>query len=348
MNIDKKTERILANSILGRISPKERVQLEAWIAASPEHEKEAEAYRQIWEKSKRLVYGESIDVEYFLRKTKRRISEFHRKRRISYFRQAAAVLLLTVSLTGLIRYVQTQNQKADGDEQGCMEVKTACGMQTSFTLPDGTEVWLNSGSILRYPGSFNNSQNRNIELRGEGYFKVTKNAGQPFIVKTRGIAVKVLGTEFNVSAYDDFNALTVALESGEVSIFRNAGHQQKELLVMRPNEVFEYNREENRFYHIREKSLEKYTAWKNGIIMFYGDPIETVVHKLEKWYNVEIRLADQELTRYRFTATFENETIDQVLTLLSMSTPLTYKMIPATENPDHSFSKRVIIISNKK
>ncbi len=347
MDIDKKTGRILANSILGRISPKERAQLDAWIAADPEHRKEADAYRQIWEKSKRLVYGESIDLEYFLRKTKRRISEFHRKRRIIYFRQAAAILLLTISFTALIQYLQNRNLNVAGDEQGYMEVKTACGMQTSFTLPDGTEVWLNSGSILRYPGSFNNRRNRNIELRGEGYFKVTRNAGQPFVVKTPGIDIKVLGTEFNVSAYDDFNSLTVALESGEVSIFSNAGHQQKELLVMRPNEVIEYNREENRFYHIREKSLDKYTAWRNGIIMFYGDPVETVVHKLEKWYNVEIRLADQELTRYRFTATFENETIDQVLNLLSMSTPLTYTMIPATKNPDHSFSKRVIIISNK-
>ncbi|MDX9880449.1 MAG: DUF4974 domain-containing protein [Prolixibacteraceae bacterium] len=340
----KQIEQILTNSILGHISNNEKKQLEEWTASSPEHQKEAEAYRQIWEKSKKLVYSEEINIKESLAKTKKRIPAFRRKKWIGYLRQAAAVLLLTISFTGLIRYY-TENTA--NEITGCMEVKTAYGMQTSFSLPDGTEVWLNSGSILRYPKSFRNKDTRSIELKGEGYFNVTKDPGRPFIVKTSEIDIKVLGTEFNVTAYDDFRSFTVALEEGKVSILKNTANKNRELLTLNPGEVAEYNRKENKFYHFRENSLEKYTAWKKGMIMFYGDPIETVIHKLEKWYNVEIRLADKNLTRYRFTATFENESLDQVLNLLSISTPLKYETIPAEKKPDHSFSKRVIIISNK-
>jgi transmembrane sensor len=348
MKIDKKTERILTNSIFGKISAEEHAQLDAWINASVAHRREAEAWQGIWEKSKRLVYSDSFDLERLLKKTKKRIPEFRKKRSMRYFRQAAAIIVLTIGFSGLIRYYQNQSQMVAGEKQNRMEVKTACGTQTNFSLPDGTEVWLNSGSTLRYPGSFNGDKARSIELSGEGYFKVKRSPGHPFIVKTPEIDIQVLGTEFNVSAYTDFGSVTVAVATGKVSILSNSGKQKKALLVMHPNEVIEYNKEENRLYHLREKSLGKYTAWRDGIIMFYGDPIETVIHKLEKWYNVEITLADESLTRYRFTATFENETIDQVLNLLSMSTPLKYEMIPAKRKPDHSFSKRIIIISDKK
>ena len=348
MKIDKKIERILTNSIFGQINAEEQAQLDEWMNTSPGHRKEADAYHEIWEKSKRLVYSDSFDLERLLKKTKKRIPEFRKKRWMFYFRQAAAIIVLTIGFSGLIQYYQNQSRMMPGEKQDRMEVKTACGMQTNFSLPDGTEVWLNSGSTLRYPGSFKGEEMRRIELSGEGYFKVKKSPGQPFIVKTPEIDIQVLGTEFNVTAYDDFGSVTVAVATGKVSILSKSGKQNEALLVMYPNEVIEYNKEENRLYHLREKSLGKYTAWRDGILMFYGDPIETVVHKLEKWYNVEITLADESLTRYRFTATFENETIDQVLNLLSMSTPLKYEMIPAKRKPDHSFSKRVIIISDKK
>ncbi len=344
---DKNIERILGNSIFGHITDEEQDILDKWIKESPENRKEAEAYRQLWEKSKRFVYSNAIDIEKSLAKTKKRIPQFNRKKWIMPFRQVAAVLLLTLGLTTVIQYYKDYTENIAAQKLDYMEVKTAYGMQSNFSLPDGTEVWLNSGSVLRYPKSLKNRNTRTIELHGEGYFKVTKDTKHPFIVKTSLLDIKVLGTEFNVTAYDDFKSLTVALEKGKVSIFKNAGNTGKELLTLNPNEVVEYNKEENRFYHIQEKSLDKYTTWKKGIIMFYGDPVETVIHRLEKWYNVEIRLADKNITRYKFTATFENESLDQVLKYLSMSTPLKYETLPPKMKPNHSFSKRVIVISNK-
>ena len=344
---DKNIEQILTNSILDHITSEEQSMLDEWIAASPKNKREAEAYRELWNKSKKLVYSDAINLDRELAKTKKRIPYFNQRKWILFIRQAAAVLLLTLSLTVVFQYYQNYRERLANEQLGFMEVKTAYGMQSSFYLPDGTEVWLNSGSKLRYPKSFTGNETRDIELQGEAFFSVTKDAKHPFIVKTRDIDIKVLGTEFNVTAYDDFKSMTVALESGKVSVLRNTADKSKELLTLNPNEIMEYNREENRFYHIQEKSLEKYTAWKRGVMMFYGDPAETVVHRLEKWYNVEIRLADPSIRQYKFTATFENESLDQVLQYLSMSTPLKYKTLPQKMNPDHSFSKRVIVISNK-
>jgi len=344
---DQNIERLLVNSIFAQITKEEQEALDHWINESPENKKEAEAYRQLWAKSKKLVYSNAIDTEQSLAITKKRMPEFRRKKWLTFTRQAAAVLVLAVALSGLIQLYQTYHEKTADEKTGYLEVKTAYGIQSNFYLSDGTEVWLNSGSTLRYPKSFKSKKNRNVELKGEGYFKVTKDPLHPFIVRTQAIDIKVLGTEFNVSAYDDFQSLTVALEKGKVSILKNTDNKSKELLVLNPNEIVEYNKKENRFYHAQEKYMDKYTAWKKGILMFYGDPIETVVHKLEKWYNVEIRLANKELKTNKFTATFENESLDQVLKYLSMSTPLKYETLPAEMNPDHSFPKRVIVISNK-
>lgn len=344
---DKSIEQILSNSIFGHISIEEQARLNEWMDVSPENKREVEAYRQLWEKSKKLVYSDAINMKSSLAKTKKRIPEFNKKKWIGYFKQAAAVLLLTISLTSVILYYQNYRENIANEKLGYLEVKTAYGMQTNFSLPDGTEVWLNSGSTLRYPKSFSNKETRNIELHGEGFFKVTKDPTQPFIVKTSEIDIRVLGTEFNVTAYDDFKSLTVALEEGKVSILKNVAGKSKELLVLNPNEIIEYNKEENRFYHTQENSLDKYTAWKKGIIMFDNDPTETVIHKLEKWYNVEIRLADNMLLKYKFTATFENESLDQILKFLSMSTPIKYEILPSELKADHSLSKRIIIISNK-
>jgi len=341
-------EQLIINSVSGVIDSQGQAALDDWLAQSPDNTKEYEAYIKLWKNSHQIVLSDSVNVEASLRKTKKLIPDFNRnKRLIIYLRQAAAVILLSIVFSGLIHYSLSRTERNAIEDTVYQEIRTAYGTQSQVNLPDGTLVWLNSGSILRYPESFSGKDVRSVELNGEGYFNVSKDARKPFIINTSDINIKVTGTEFNVSAYSEYQSTTIALTSGKVTLFKTVSGVNKNLLELSPNDVAEYNKSDYKLSSRHEASLQRYVAWKEGILVFYGDPIEEVIQKLEKWYNVKINITDREIVRYRLTATFIDEPLEQVLKLISISSPLRYKIEPAHKLPDDSFSKRIITISKK-
>ena len=142
--------------------------------------------------------------------------------------------------------------------------------------------------------------------------------------------------------------MTVALVKGEISLERNFGDERKKLITLEPNELVEYDSSSKKLYHSSSTHIEKYTAWKEGQIVFFNDPIDVVVKRLEKWYNVKIYVDDKTLQDYSFTATFTDESLEQVLKLLSLSSPMNYKITPAKKQEDNSYSMREITLSLKK
>ncbi|MDX8340685.1 FecR domain-containing protein [Draconibacterium sp. IB214405] len=344
-NTNTNIENLLSKSVFGGLSEEEKSQLDKWISESEENAGEYEAYQQLWKKSEELVVGDSIDVEASLLKTKEQISFTDSKKRwLIIARQVAAVLLVSITISGLYTYFS----KPEKEHVVYQDISTAFGTQTEFELADGTKVWLNSGSHIHYPNSFNNMDERRIELVGEAFFEVTKNAEKPFIVETSALDIKVLGTAFNVSAYTGSENLTVALKEGKVSLHKAGLAAEEDALVsLVPNEVAVYNNKQNDIVIHKEKSLNKYNAWKDGRIVFFEDGIETVVQKLENWYNVDIEVADNELNELIFTATFIDEPLEQILNWLSISSPINYSITPATKNEDGIYSKRKIIIKER-
>lgn len=340
---------IISKSLTGELSEKEQTALDKWASESVENKKELEAFTQLWEKSKDLVVSDSIDVEKSLLKTKKRISGLKKVRVLSSFiRQAAAVLILAVSLSVLYNYFIAGNNSIEIPEQIVyQEIKASYGTQTKVILADGTNVWLNSGSTLKFPATFNNSSEREVDLNGEGYFEVSKNELKPFVVRTSKLDVRVLGTSFNVSAYNEYNSMTVALVEGKISLEKEYGGEKKELVTLEPDELIEYDQITKKLYHSSSLNIERYTAWKEGQIVFFDDHIDVVVKRLEKWYNVKIHVNGEALKNYSFTATFIDESLEQVLKLLSLSSPMNYKIIPAQKQNDNSYSKREITLSKK-
>ncbi|MCF6332713.1 MAG: FecR domain-containing protein, partial [Draconibacterium sp.] len=307
-------KRIITKKITGKLNSDEQKILNNWISTSEENKKEFDAYLKLWKMSEELILSKTIDVESSLLMTKKKISSLKsNKRWISYLRQAAAILILSFSLNFVFNYfIQTKTPNTIAEQIVYQEVKAAFGTQTKLILADGSTVWLNSGSTLRFPASFLNMDERKVELNGEGYFEVTKNEEKPFIVNTSELDVKVYGTSFNVTAYEGYNSVTVALVKGKVSLLKNYVGGQKELIVLKPNEAVEYNSDEKKLYLSTNLHMEKYTGWKNGYIVFYGDPIDKVIQRLEKWYNVDIVAKDKSLHSFRFTATFIDESLEQV------------------------------------
>jgi len=301
----------------------------------------------LWDDSKSLMLSDTIDQEAALLKTKKRIPQFGNKMRwLSFARQVAAVLLVSTVLSVIINYFLDHHLDTT-ENVVCQEIKAAFGTQTRLTLADGTAVWLNSGSTLQFPLSFGHMKNRRVDLTGEGYFEVTKNAGQPFIVHTPQFQVKVLGTSFNVNAYEHEKHVEVALIEGKVELLQQVRGKVVPVMTLHPFEVADYDTENNRIALKTERDMDRYTAWREGKIVFFDDPVEKLVSRLENWYNVDIEIADSSLMAYHFTATFSQESLDQVLKYLSISTPINYRFVSLPNTDGRDAQQKKIILFGK-
>lgn len=333
-------ESLLVKYFTARASNEEEEIIKAWINQSKENKHSFEAYQKLWKDSKHLTLGRKIDVESALKHSKTHIPEFNRKTRwLSYWKQAAAVLVLSVLVSSAYHFFSQLNTYTE--QAIYQEVKAAYGTQTQLQLADGTTVWLNAGSRLSFPTSFKNQDQRKVKLIGEGFFEVTKDSKHPFIVSTSELDIKVLGTSFNVNAYESENEITVALKEGKVSLLKTTNGGSKQILDLSPREVASYQLNTNQILHSKEADLKRYTAWREGLIVFFDDPVEKVVSRLENWYNIEIEVDDKELLKEHITGTFNDNSLEQVLHFLSLMSPVDYYFVKTDEN------KQKVILSRK-
>jgi len=159
-----------------------------------------------------------------------------------------------------------------------------------------------------------------VELTGEAFFKVMRNDNVPFIVNAGDAMVKVTGTQFNVKAYADEELLEIALTEGSIDFTGTISEGKKASATLIPNDYLVLNKATGQV-RLENKNLSKYTAWVNNIIVFNETPMSTVAKTLERWYGVNVMVTDSKLNKYRFTATFENESLFRVLELLELSSP---------------------------
>lgn len=342
MNI-KDIESLLIKYLSKKADEGEERTIKEWIAQSSENKRTFEAYQKLWNDSNKLMIPGKIDVEAALQESKKQIPQFRRKTRwISYWPQVAAVLVLSIFISSVFTFLVKPD--VNNQEQVIyQEIKAAYGTQTKLQLPDGTNVWLNAGSQLKFPTSFNSQAERKVTLTGEGFFEVKKNAQQPFVVSTSKLDIKVLGTSFNVNAYANEDNITVALKEGEVSLLQQMQGKQMQVLNLNPSEVASYDIKNNKILHSTESDLDRYIAWKDGLIVFFDDPMGKVITRLENWYNVEIEVNDQKLLEEHITGTFNDNSLDQVLNLLSMMSPMDYQYI----TDKNGMNKQKIILSRK-
>jgi len=342
---------LIGKSFSGELTKEELIQLNNWKTENRSNLTEYNDYQEIWKHSDRLVMPSKIDLPISLAKTRKNAGIVNKQiKLLTVFAQIAAVLVLALLFSSLynVFLVSKPQQKIETTVSTVyQQVKASYGTQSRFELADGTVVYLNSGSSLKFPNSFNGMKSRNVELKGEGHFSVTKNSEQPFIVDINKIQVKVLGTTFNVDAYPGNTAFTIALVEGSIQIQQKSGESVKDLIEMKHNQVAFYNQSENTLQLKTEDDLNKYTAWTEGKIVFSDDPVNTVIQKLENWFNVDIELADKKLEKYRFTGTFIDEPLEQILGILNLTSQMQYQIIPAKKLDDNSYSKRKIILKSK-
>ena len=262
------------------------------------------------------------------------------------FSKAAAILLFPVFGLGLYmtcKY-QTSRHSQISVNQAYNEIYSSVDAITKVTLPDGSSVWLNHRSTLKYPAMFH-GDSRTVELTGEGYFEVTHDPKMPFFVKTGKIQIKAVGTTFNIMAYPDEDRIETSLINGKVEL-QMIRHDGKPipLVQMKPAELAVFQKS-NSEISTRNIPDDRYFAWKDGKLVFNEEPMVEVVEKLSRWFNVDIEIKDPELVDLTYTATFVNETLPQVMELISLVSPVSYSISNRQMVSPGIFSKRKVILS---
>ena len=190
-------------------------------------------------------------------------------------------------------------QPITNTENGLNQIIIPYGNQSRIVLSDSTVVWLNAGSRLIYPTLFKN-KTREVLLFGEAYFEVAKYPGKPFIVKTSDLEIKVLGTQFNVSAYAEDNVIQTVLKEGSVVIRLKGANFFEKYIVIKPNQLASFNKTTSST-QIFDVDAEYYTLWTKGLISFEDIDLNRVIKKIERFYNISINFSDPEMKIMRIS-----------------------------------------------
>jgi len=206
-------------------------------------------------------------------------------------------------------------------KKGMNQIIIPYGKRSELTLPDGTHIWLNSGSRLSYPSVFG-SDSREVFLSGEAFFEVSHDKNRPFFVFANELKVKVLGTRFNISAYAEDPVIRTVLLEGKINACKN--HRFAKEIGLSPGEGVTFNKEEGTMA-MSKANIRLYTSWINGYLFFENEPITEVFKKLERYYNREIRV-DEKLSGSTFSGKLDlSEDIRQVIENISFASSLSVR-----------------------
>lgn len=198
-------------------------------------------------------------------------------------------------------------------------ITTPRGGEHEIVLADGSKVWLNASSSLRFPVAFNKN-NRTVELNGEAYFEIAKDASKPFSVNANGTTIAVLGTSFNINAYNDNPTVTATLLDGSVK-FKKAG---KEVLLTPGQQGIVFNNGSD--IKVAAADIEKVMGWKNGYFVFRDENIAEIMKQVSRWYNVDIEF-DGDLSDREFGGTVSRyKNITELLDNMQLTKTIHYKI----------------------
>lgn len=258
----------------------------------------------------------------------------------------AAIFILLIGLGFVFKNLFTTDKNKGREHYAYKEVKTPKGKRLHIQLSDGTQIWVNSESTIKYPQVFN-GDDRKVYLEGEAYFDVTEDKTKPFFVYAGEIRVKVLGTSFNVRSYPEDDFVETTLEKGKINIERIGTDVNSEIISMTPNQKVtlykaghqpqvaneapattqEMRKIEGKTAIIaKDIETDLYTSWKDEKLVFRGEQLEKLKLRLERWYNVPIVVKDSELLKKKLTGTFVKEPIKEALRALSVASEFEFEI----------------------
>lgn len=334
---------IITAYLSGKAMEEERRELEEWVKQSPDNNRLFQEMRNVWQVMHPAFNPSEINVSEARKNIFENIAAT--KRNIThtlliYWQRVAAILVIPLLILSAYLYLNRNSDLYETAEY--QEVKSPHGTFSEVRLPDGTNVWLNGGSSLRYPLAFRKGE-RNVFLNGEGYFEVHSDKENPFIVKTDQITLRATGTAFNIEAYNCDSITAVTMVDGKIDVaFGNSSP-----VSMIPGERVSFNNQTKQCLITKTDSY-KWCAWKDGLMIFRDDPLSYVFKRLGLTFNVNIDLKDTVLANAPYRATFEYESLDEILRLLEMSAPLSFKQNERVKDKNNTYEKQTIEVYKKK
>lgn len=339
----------------GELDPEERELFFKWLNQDALNMERFHEIKKAWALSQTANDKELFDPqkEFELHRYRMQVGLKNNKTLTMYktLLRIAAVLILVLGTTAILK-LRPDAPKIQGNAFN--EITTNAGEKTKITLADGSQIWINACSKLKYPSNLNSEQ-VHVYLEGEAYFDIKKIKGRMMVVHTSDINVNVLGTAFNVRAYRDEDIIEATLVRGQIAIEKNGKTDNKHVLLepsqsasfvkngtgTEPIMSEHYVSQRENIDKTREIASRKHTnivvaqnfnpevliAWKDGLLSFKNEPFELLSKRLERWYDMKIVIAGEKLKKARFTGTFDKETIEQALTALSYPVPFKYKIV---------------------
>lgn len=356
---------LIARKLSGEASEEELQELDELLRQNPEAGYSKEVFHDFWQgavqqdrqyaenrykelvqqiKNMNLDEGCFVQDDHFIEE-EIPVQSSRRMRKVAL--TAAAFLLLAAG--GLLWFINDHASSAvPGEVSSRNQISTKNGSKTNLVLPDGTKVWLNAGSQLDYDKNYGNKI-REVSLVGEAYFDVVKNPDRPFLIHTRKMDIKVLGTAFNVKCYPGEKTTETSLVRGSIEVTLK---DRQEKIMLKPNEKLVINNEEyakvkalkvtrqegTRTERVAENPIISVThltfypsdstvvetGWVQNHLIFSGESFEDVALKMERWYNVKFDIKDEALKTEPLTGNFEKETLKEALEALQIAYPFSF------------------------
>jgi ferric-dicitrate binding protein FerR (iron transport regulator) len=294
---------LISKVISGNATDDERSQLNAWATKREDNQKIYQDSLKTWHAAETWLAPENIQrdkLNIIATVNQALMLQFQRTKWRSRIYLAAAILAFPIAIAVSVLF-HTNFTSSHIDQTVC-EVSAPIGHISKCKLPDGTEVWVNSGSKVTYSSSGFAGKTREVQLDGEAFFEVAKNGKMPFYVRTSLIDVKVTGTSFNVKAFSDSNSFETVLSEGSIEL-EFAGEHDNQTVKLKPDERAIFNAGQKELL-VQNVDARIYSAWRNGQIIFQDATLSDLIKELERIYDVKFKLNDPSLGSYRFRGAF--------------------------------------------
>ena len=292
----------------GRLSDEKKAEVVKWLLKNP---KQQQRYHVLKARHVAKLLKEGGGKNKL--DTKRKFADWYK-----YVGYAACVLLMVALAYTFV----SPNEQLEAKYSQTILASTSIGENKTITLSDGTKVTLNANTTFSYPEKFS-EESRDVSLQGEAFFDVAHNPEKPFKVATgNGMNIQVLGTVFNVKSYPEDQNVETTLVSGKVKVVEE---QNQKTVVLAPSQRATYVKDADKLI-VDNVQTTKFTAWREGKLIYDETPIRQVISDLKRKYKVDISVESPGIMDYKYTGEFDNLGIEQILDLFEVSSPILYKM----------------------
>lgn len=331
------TKYLLLKYIKGEATSEEELKIVEWVSQSPHNKEYLISLNNLW-LSQNIPSCQASEQEMVM------VREITEKKKNRYWNRvlqgktilyAAAILVIFLGITNLF-LLNRLNMSSKARErvllsqisqENIITVYTNKGVKSSVVLPDSSQVWMNSDSKISYPANFTGST-REVMVSGEVYFEVKKDSSKPMIVSTnKNFQIEVLGTKFNLKAYDNEEEAVAMLYSGEIRIKRYIkGNSKPKVVLVEPMEKV-IIASDNISTPTKPKDTNIYNSWKNGTLVFDNTPMNEVIKKIERWHGSKFVIRDSSILNHKITAKFDSESAIQIMEMIRYTSPVDYSII---------------------